>query len=123
MHETLSQSFDEHVDFDEVADRVRAMVADVSASTAPAVETTRRTGSFGVLASEVATPLAMALTELMQNSVEHGLGSEPGVVEIHADRSLGRLRMSVTDDGRGLPPGFDSEMPRATWACRSCGPW
>jgi len=109
VHETLSQSFDEHVDFDEVADRVRAMVADVSASTAPAAVTTRRTGSFGVLAAEAATPLAMTLTELMQNAVEHGLGSEPGVVEIHADRALGRLRMSVTDTGRGLPPGFDAD--------------
>ena len=109
VHETLSQSFDEHVDFDEVADRVRAMVADVSASTASAQVETRRTGSFGVLTADVATPLAMALTELMQNSVEHGLGAEPGVVEVHAERALGRLRVRVSDTGTGLPAGFDSE--------------
>ena len=30
MHETLSQAFDEYVDFDEVADRLRLMVAEVS---------------------------------------------------------------------------------------------
>ncbi len=30
VHETLSESFDEHVDFDDVADRVALMVADVS---------------------------------------------------------------------------------------------
>jgi two-component system, sensor histidine kinase PdtaS len=109
VHETLSQSFDEHVDFDEVADRIRAMVADVSASTTSAQVETRRSGSFGVLTAEVATPLAMALTELMQNSVEHGLGTEPGIVEVHAERALGRLRVSVSDNGRGLPAGFDSE--------------
>lgn len=110
VHETLSQSFDEHVDFDEVADRIRAMVVDVSSATSEAAQVeTRRTGTFGVLAAEVATPLAMALTELMQNSVEHGLGSESGVVELHAERALGRLRMSVSDTGRGLPDGFDAE--------------
>jgi two-component system, sensor histidine kinase PdtaS len=107
VHETLSQSFDEHVDFDEVADRVAAMVAEVS--TVAEQVRTRRRGSFGVLPSEVATPLAMVLTELMQNSVEHGLGDRPGVVELSAQRALGRLRVSVTDDGRGLPPDFDSE--------------
>jgi two-component sensor histidine kinase len=109
VHETLSQSFDEHVDFDEVADRVRAMVVDVSASTVAAQVETRRTGSFGVLTSEVATPLAMTLTELMQNAVEHGLGTEPGVVEVHAERAVGRLRVSISDTGRGLPPDFDAE--------------
>src|SRR5206468_11466796 len=50
VHETLSESFDEHVDFDDVADRVAEMVADVS-TVATQVET-RRTGSFGVLDSE-----------------------------------------------------------------------
>jgi two-component sensor histidine kinase len=85
------------------------MVADVSASTASAQVETRRTGSFGVLTAEVATPLAMVLTELMQNAIEHGLGTKPGVVEVHAERALGRLRVSVIDTGKGLPTGFDSE--------------
>ena len=30
VHETLSQAFDEFVDFDDVADRLRVMVAEVS---------------------------------------------------------------------------------------------
>ena len=83
------------------------MVAEVS--TVATQVSTRRTGSFGVLASEVATPLAMVLTELMQNSVEHGLGTRAGTVELAAERSLGRLRVSVSDDGTGLPSGFDPE--------------
>ena len=36
-----------------------------------AVRVVRR-GSFGVLASETATPLAMVITEALQNAVEHG---------------------------------------------------
>ena len=112
VHETLSESFDEHVDFDDVADRVAAMVADVS-TVSTQVEI-RRTGSFGVLDSEVATPLAMVLTELMQNSVEHAFstragGDASGRIELAAQRSVGRLRVVVTDDGKGLPESFDSE--------------
>jgi two-component sensor histidine kinase len=107
VHETLSQSFDEHVDFDDVADRVAAMVADVS-TVATQVEI-RRSGSFGVLDSDVATPLAMVLTELMQNSVEHAFGTRSGTIDISAQRSVGRLRVVVSDDGGGLPAGFDSE--------------
>ena len=36
------------------------------------------TGSFGVLPPEVATPLAMVLTELLQNALEHGLAGRDG---------------------------------------------
>ncbi|MFG1912726.1 sensor histidine kinase [Kribbella sp. NPDC048928] len=113
VHETLSESFDEHVDFDDVADRVAAMVAEVG-TVATTVRTQRR-GSFGVLDSEVATPLAMVLTELMQNSVEHAFGGRDGgaangSIELTAERSLGRLHINVIDDGQGLPANFDSEL-------------
>ncbi|MFZ5850285.1 MAG: sensor histidine kinase [Actinomycetota bacterium] len=107
VHETLSQGLDEHVDFDEVADRVLAMIADVAAGEAPVRRV--RTGSFGTLSAELATPLAMALTELLQNSVTHGLAGRPGEVVVDADRRAGRLRVSVTDDGVGLPEGFDPD--------------
>jgi two-component sensor histidine kinase len=45
VHDTLSQAFDERVDFDEVADRLRTMVVDVSSSGSQV--TTARKGSFG----------------------------------------------------------------------------
>jgi len=70
-----------------------------------------RDGSFGVLPSETATALAMVLTELMQNAVEHGYdGGDPevtGEIRIIVRRLVGRLHVSVDDDGRGLPSGFD----------------
>jgi len=58
----------------------------------------------------VATPLAMALTEVLQNAVEHGFGGGHGTITVTADRLVGRLRVTVDDDGQGLPPGFDPEM-------------
>jgi two-component sensor histidine kinase len=107
VHDTLSQTLDERVAFDEVADRLRVMVAEVS-SPGAAVSTSRQ-GSFGTIDAEVATPLAMALTELLQNAVEHGFGHAPGSIRLVVERSSGRLRVTVEDDGVGLPPDFDVE--------------
>ncbi len=105
VHETLSQGLDENVDFDDVVDRLRVMVVEVSSS-AGAVTSTRA-GSFGTLPAQVATPLAMVVTELLQNAVEHGFGDGPGAITVRADRLVGRLHVLVEDDGHGLPSGFD----------------
>jgi two-component system, sensor histidine kinase PdtaS len=108
VHETLSQTLDERVDFDQIADRVVGMVADVS--TAESVVRPRRVGSFGVLPPALVTPLAMALTEILQNSIEHGLGEGPGLLVVEAERHAGRLRVVIDDDGIGLPDGFDQDQ-------------
>jgi two-component system, sensor histidine kinase PdtaS len=104
VHETLSGALDEAMRFDDVADQVFAMVADVSGAN---VSVTRQ-GSFGVLTAEVATPLAMVLSELVQNAVEHAYGEgESGTVEVVVASAPGDvLRVEVVDSGRGLPPDF-----------------
>ena len=107
VHETLSQSFDEAVDFDEIADRLRSMVADVASASRPV--RTSRSGSFGVLTGEVATPLAMVITELMQNAAEHAFDEGGGLIALHANRASARLVVEVADDGRGLPADFDAD--------------
>ena len=105
VHETLSQTFDEFVDFDQVADRLRLMVAEVSSQGAQV--TSSRDGTFGTLPAETATPLAMVLTEVLQNSLEHGFGDHPGTIVVTARRLVGRLHVTIEDDGVGLPEGFD----------------
>jgi two-component sensor histidine kinase len=137
VHETLSLTPDEIVDFDDIAARVVTMAIEVSGpelGIAP-----RLTGTFGKLPAAVATPLAMVLTELVQNALQHGLapaaqpnGSEPGQLdgseaaesageshriltatglaaglEVTARRRPGTLTVMVADTGSGLPPGFD----------------
>jgi two-component sensor histidine kinase len=108
VHETLAQTVDDAMDFDDVADRLLNMVAEVSA--AEPVAKVDRSGEFGVLEAGVATPLAMALTEVLQNAVEHGLGGKDGHVELSVERLAGRLRVVVDDDGQGLPAGFDLDV-------------
>ena len=107
VHETLSQAVEENVDFDEIADRLGSMVTEVSA-VGDSVRV-RREGAFGVLNSGAATALAMVLTEVLQNAVQHGYsGDSPGgTIVVSPRRLVGRLHVTVDDDGRGLPDGFD----------------
>ncbi len=111
VHETLSQAVEETVDFDEIADRLGSMVTEVSALTGRV--RTRRSGSFGILASESANAWAMVLTELLQNAVEHGYasaGSEGteivGEIVVAVHRVAERMQVTIDDDGSGLPDGF-----------------
>ena len=121
VHETLSQAVEEDVDFDEIADRLCGMVAEVTAMAGRV--RIRRQGSFERLPSETATPLAMVLTEVLQNAVEHGYdadrslqhrspepgdpeGEASGTITVEVARRGDRLEVAVVDDGRGLPDGF-----------------
>jgi two-component sensor histidine kinase/PAS domain-containing protein len=105
VHETLSVSIDESVNFDEIVDRLLRMLSDVTGSEIR-VEL-RREGSFGELAAEPATALVLVLTELVQNAIEHAFPDEAGgTVLIRAERQRGALTVSVIDDGVGLPPEF-----------------
>jgi two-component sensor histidine kinase len=119
VHETLSHAPEEIVDFDDIADRVAMMAGEVSS---PELRVTPKiTGQFGMLPATVATPLAMVLTELLQNALQHGFGSvqrpsglgssgsDAGMIEVVAERAPELLTVTVTDSGAGLPPGFDLE--------------
>ena len=104
VHETLSRSFDETVAFDDIADRLLRTVLEVHG---PQVRG-ERIGSFGPLPGEVATPLAMVLTELIQNGAEHAYGTAGGRLSVAVNRIRDRVRLRVVDDGAGLPADFDA---------------
>ncbi|MCA5892795.1 PAS domain-containing sensor histidine kinase [Isoptericola sp. NEAU-Y5] len=105
VHESLSQTLDENVELDDMLSRALRLAADV-ASTRTHVST-RQTGSFGLVPAQDATPLALILTELVTNAVEHGFpGRESGTVEIDAQRTGSVMRVVVSDDGVGMPEGI-----------------
>ncbi|MFT4299169.1 MAG: sensor histidine kinase [Aeromicrobium sp.] len=106
VHETLSQAFGDVVDFDDIADRLLRTVLDVAGDRAI---TATRIGSFGQMPGEVATPLAMVLTEVIQNAAEHAFGPEGGQITVAVNRVRGRLRLRISDDGAGMPEGFRIE--------------
>lgn len=104
VHDTLSTGLAQIVDFDVVFERVLGLAAEVASLHGTTVHP-RKEGSFGELPSEYATPLALALTEVVTNAVEHGLAGREGEVFIRADRTPERLSVEVIDTGTGLPGG------------------
>ncbi|MDR3202361.1 MAG: sensor histidine kinase [Bifidobacteriaceae bacterium] len=101
VHDLLSQTLNETVDFDEAFGRNLRLAAD-AASAGVSVKTIRA-GGFGQLSADDATVLAIVLTELVTNAVEHGLGPKGGgTVWITAEREESRLTVTIADDGVGL---------------------
>ena len=106
VHETLSQSFDQNVAFDEIADRLLHSVLDVTGDGVRG----ERIGTFGSIPGAIATPLAMVLTELIQNATQHAFADRAGHLTIAVNRIRDRLRLRVSDDGVGMPPDFDVDQ-------------
>ena len=111
VHETLSKGFEETVDFDEVADQGFRAVAEVAAYD-KRIERQRTGDSFGRLRAEDATSLAMILSELVQNAIEHGFpDGRVGTVSVDVKRVAGVpgapdvLTVKITDDGVGFTDG------------------
>ena len=88
VHETLSQGFDEMVDFDEIAVRGLRAVVEVATREHPVSHTL--TGSFGRMRAEDATAMAMIISELVQNAAEHGLADRGGTIDLAAIGPPGR---------------------------------
>ncbi|MGY1838018.1 MULTISPECIES: sensor histidine kinase [unclassified Modestobacter] len=106
VHETLAGSREDVVDVDDVLDQVLPMLGDVT-SVGPAARITRD-GRLGELPAAAATPLVMAVTELLHNAAEHAFeDGSPGTIVLHARREGADLEVRVHDDGCGLPPDFD----------------
>ena len=107
IYEALSTGFAEAVDFDDVAVRGLRAVVEVARTTS-AVDS-RFTGSFGMMRAEDATAVGLILSELIQNAIEHGV-PEGGTVSVEVERTTEEggdiLRVTVVDDGEGLPTGF-----------------
>jgi len=111
VHDTLSTSSAESVLFDQVYDRIVHNAIELS----PRPITPEKIGDFGILDAQVATPLALVITELIHNALEHGLaeGGDSVRVEVKiTDDTSGSERdyeIKVVDNGIGLPDGFDWE--------------
>ena len=101
VHDLLAQATTEEVLFDEVADRLVAMVRQ-TAVPEMGERTITRSGGFGMVSAERATALSMALAEILANAVEHGAG------EVRLDSRSGTdgLQVTVSDAGPGFPADF-----------------
>ena len=133
VHETLSEGASQEVEFDQIVRPLVRMVEEGLGSEERPVRLEVQ-GDAGELRAEIATPLAVVLTELLQNAVQHGFPTDDTAVH-HTDtsdpldgdapppRQVGRVVVSfandgsellvrVRDDGVGLPDGFTMHGPR-----------
>ena len=105
VHETLSTSSQASVAFDQVLDSLITHALDLS----PRMSELKisRNGEISSLDPRIATPLALVITELIHNALEHGLAAEGSGLNIHIDRSNKECVIEISDDGVGLPSDFD----------------
>ncbi|MBV7412384.1 PAS domain-containing sensor histidine kinase [Dermabacteraceae bacterium TAE3-ERU27] len=115
VHEALLQGTDETVTFDDVIDRCLTLAVDVAAAgvrhrdSAPGrlggeqvTVATEKIGKVGVIRAEEATSLALVVTELATNAVEHGLAETGGTLTVRCERKGSHLVLRIEDDGEGM---------------------
>jgi two-component sensor histidine kinase len=70
-------------------------------------------GGAEPLHAEQATPVSLVLLECVNNALEHAFAAGGGVVRVSMMREGPSHVLTVADDGRGLPEGFDLEASGA----------
>ncbi len=105
VHETLSTSSEASVAFDQVLDSLITHALDLS----PRMSELKviRTGEISSLDPRIATPLALVITELIHNALEHGLATQGSGLQIAIERSSKDCVIEISDDGVGLPSDFN----------------
>jgi two-component system, sensor histidine kinase PdtaS len=111
VHETLSHEAGDDVPFLEIVRPLVRMVEEGLISPEHPIRFTIR-GDAGNLPATVATPMAVAVTELLQNVVDHAYpDGTDGSANVRVDLANDGQHLSVTvaDDGIGPPERFSVE--------------
>lgn len=105
VHENLSQSITDVIDFDELLHKLLTLVPELSINPAATIETV---GMIGPVTGGDATALALVVNELIANAIEHGTppGSTDPVV-VSCDRKYQELTILIEDRGPGMPKPVD----------------
>jgi two-component sensor histidine kinase len=116
VHEVLSREPGEEVVFDEIVRSLVMLVEDTVLALHP-VEIVVN-GELGVLSTDLATPLAVALAELLTNAVEHAFtefggvnNDHVGIVTLNLYQERGNAIAEIRDNGRGLGKDFSLDVP------------
>ena len=89
--------------FDEVYDRIVHNAIELSTHKI----SIEKLGTFGTFDSQIATPLALVITELIHNALEHGLANSGEKLRIEIVRTAQDCEVKIIDDGVGLPTDFN----------------
>ncbi|MDR8018098.1 sensor histidine kinase [Nesterenkonia aerolata] len=112
VHDSLSKGLEDSVDVDELMRRQLRLAAEMAESGRQAHTVVE--GSFGQLPPDMVTPLALVITEVVANAVEHGFAEDPEHRELQVQMRVRRrtdaagrqgLELEIVDDGVGIPEG------------------
>ncbi len=116
VHEVLSREGGDDVELTDVLGPVVKMVQAALVDPEHPVQISVE-GDGPVVPAETASSLAVVLSELIQNAVEHGFATDdsapgnrdsgPNTVKVQLTMRGRQLRVEVRDNGRGLADGFD----------------
>jgi two-component sensor histidine kinase len=71
-----------------------------------------------LLSADHAIPLGLLVNEIVTNAVKYAYPEGEGVIEISAREIEEQLRLEISDQGVGLPDGFDIDQPRTSLGFR-----
>lgn len=108
VHQMLSADHIEAVEVRRLAERIGEIMGRDLARGGRAVQV-EVAGPELWLPSKQATALALVLSELLHNAVEHAFPEGRGRVAVALGQEEGEVWVQVRDDGVGLPPGFSVE--------------
>jgi two-component system, sensor histidine kinase PdtaS len=115
VHEILSRDPGDQVPFDQLVGPLVQMAEDSVVVSRP-IEIAYA-GDLGETTADVATPLAVAIAELLQNAVEHAFAGEDtdrlGHVFLTFSHADDEMVIEVRDDGQGLPEDFDLDSTQS----------
>lgn len=119
--ETIAQVHDhlwrgDAISFIELSDFVSELCKKLNETT-PA-HTIVCTADALVLSADHAVPLGLLINELVTNASKYAYPDGPGTITVSARKRGGSLEIEVSDDGIGLPEGFDIDQPRKSLGFR-----
>jgi two-component sensor histidine kinase len=86
----------------------RELLTDAIAASGSTAVALHIEGGEEPLHEDQATPVSLVLLECVNNALEHAFSADrPGSVRVSMTREGGRHVITVADNGRGLPEGFD----------------
>jgi two-component system, sensor histidine kinase PdtaS len=110
VHDHLWRS--SHVGFVELADFMTELCKKLRGNTGK--HTLNCRSDPMLLSADHAIPLGLLINELVTNAIKYAYPQSSGAIEVSAREIDGHLRVEVSDQGTGLPEGFDIQQPRAS---------
>jgi two-component sensor histidine kinase len=110
VHDHLWRS--SHIGYVELADFMTELCKKLRGNTGR--HTLRCHADPMLLSADHAIPLGLLINELVTNAVKYAYPEGSGEIEVSAREIDGHLHVEVSDQGAGLPEGFDMAQPRAS---------